>query len=929
MTVNVPLRPLVLAIAFTLPLAGCWEKSPESRIESAKQALQKSDAKTAVVELKSLLQKMPGNAEARMLLGQTFQDLGQWDNSEKELRKAMELGVPVERLLPLLAKTLVKLGKHKEVAELVIPKAGLSSQALASVQAEKANALIAQNKSAEAAAMISEGEQSLAAVGGGALSNDLQLAKARLAVLNKQSPQALSLLGGILQRDAKFVDALFLKGQILQTEGKNNEALQTYQQIVSAKPGDFLANLSIAELKLQVNDLAAAEQAILTAEKSEPNSLLLKYLHARLSLMKKDFKKANEYLQQVLRVAPEHLPSVILDAGVSYGLGNYEQSLKSASKVLAQMPESPYATKLVASNELRRGNAKVALSLLLPLVQKYPNDLEMVSLLGEAYLKSNDFENAMQYFDRAAALQPQSSNIKQRQAQVHLGLGQKDQAVLELEQAVKLGEKSGQADIALIMLFINHKEFAKAQQWLDQLEKKLPNNPVTSNLSGLAYIGQNDRASARKAFEKALSIQPDFFRAATNLAKLDLAEGKPDLARKRFESVLEKDGKNIQAMMALAELASANKQDQEFLGWLDKAIKADPKALEPRAALVRHYLAKKNPQRALSLAREAVSIDPENAQSYSLLGSAQMATGDKAASLSSFVRVADKAPDNAESFYRLAAAQIANNKINDGRMSFEKALELKSDHAGALDGLLLIDVTEKKFDRALQRARAFQKKNPGTSVGLLREAEVLSRQGQFAQAAKVFGQAYSIDSDLNSFALMQSAYAKAGDQKTADLKLAELMAKSGENQNVQSFAAVYAMGLGRHAESVRIFERLLKSNPNNPAILNNLALGYLRINDPRALQTAEQSLKLAPNMPDIMDTVGWIHVQQGRAAKGVELLQKAADLAPKSASIRYHLAYAMSKAGKPLEAKRVLEALIKAGERFNEEDDAKKLLKSL
>jgi Tfp pilus assembly protein PilF len=47
-----------------------------------------------------------------------------------------------------------------------------------------------------------------------------------------------------------------------------------------------------------------------------------------------------------------------------------------------------------------------------------------------------------------------------------------------------------------------------------------------------------DSAGARKSFESALAINPAYFPAAERLARLDLADKKPDDAKKRMEAVL-------------------------------------------------------------------------------------------------------------------------------------------------------------------------------------------------------------------------------------------------------------------------------------------------------------------------------------------------------------------------------------------------------
>jgi Flp pilus assembly protein TadD len=95
------------------------------------------------------------------------------------------------------------------------------------------------------------------------------------------------------------------------------------------------------------------------------------------------------------------------------------------------------------------------------------------------------------------------------------------------------------------------------------------------------------------------------------------------------------------------------------------------------------------------------------------------------------------------------------------------------------------------------------------------------------------------------------------------------------------------------------------------------------------LSTAEHALRLAPDHPGVQDTLGWILVEQGQAARALDLLRKAADKAPKAATIRYHLAVALANSGKKPEARKELEQLLSSGQKFPETEQAKTLLNKL
>lgn len=86
---------------------------------------------------------------------------------------------------------------------------------------------------------------------------------------------------------------------------------------------------------------------------------------------------------------------------------------------------------------------------------------------------------------------------------------------------------------------------------------------------------------------------------------------------------------------------------------------------------------------------------------------------------------------------------------------------------------------------------------------------------------------------------------------------------------------------------------------SDPAVLNNLAWVYSQLNDQRAEATARKALALAPQNWAIMDTLGWVLVQNGNYDEGISLLEAALEQQPGNAMIRQHLAVGLEKAGIP------------------------------
>jgi Flp pilus assembly protein TadD len=124
-------------------------------------------------------------------------------------------------------------------------------------------------------------------------------------------------------------------------------------------------------------------------------------------------------------------------------------------------------------------------------------------------------------------------------------------------------------------------------------------------------------------------------------------------------------------------------------------------------------------------------------------------------------------------------------------------------------------------------------------------------------------------------------------------------------------------------------ETLLKEQPDNAVLLNNLAWLYDLKNDPRALELAQKAFEKAPDAPTIADTLGWILVRKGESPKALPVLEKAAAAMPGSNEIQYHYAVALKDSGNADGAKGVLEKIIASKQASPEVVEAQKLLDTL
>ena len=99
-------------------VTGCGKtEDPQTLIADAKRYEEKGDHNAAIIQLKNALQKDPDDAEARHFLGTVYNETGDSASAEKELRKALSLGMSPDKVIPELGQTLLSMGQFQQVMD--------------------------------------------------------------------------------------------------------------------------------------------------------------------------------------------------------------------------------------------------------------------------------------------------------------------------------------------------------------------------------------------------------------------------------------------------------------------------------------------------------------------------------------------------------------------------------------------------------------------------------------------------------------------------------------------------------------------------------------------------------------------------------------------------------------------------------------------
>ena len=910
----------LLLAAVGLSACGDSGKELQEHFDRALDYHSNGDMRAAVIELKNVLQIDPEHAEARWLLGRSYVALGDGASAQKELERAADLGFTSPEMDRAMVRAVLLQGRFDDALGRIEKNSASEFDAGWLVLRGQAQLGLQNVKEAKLAFD--------AALKNDPSNNDARRGLARIGLMAGDTQAAEKQLDKALQSAKDDIQTWILKGELELSLRKPESAQASFEKALELSPSSAAARMGIVRAMLAQGKATEAAGHIDALAKGSPNHPLVNYLKALAARQNNDLDGAQAALREVLRVAPNHAPSLLQAGQIHYMRREFEQARDVLQRYLTQLPDNLGAKKLLAAVYIELKQPQKAVDLLGPMAAQAPNDPQLLAMLGTAHMSQRDFEAGRTYLGQAADLAPDAAAIRTQLAVSHLASGDSADAISELEAALESDPEFSRADVLLILTHFQNREFDKALAAAEKLAEKQPSNARVQNLLGAAHEGKKDYALARQSYRKAVELDPAYATAALNLARLDLRDGKRDEARAAYDAILETHEDQPVALVALAKMASDDGRAQEGIALLERARDKNPRAVQPRLILANYQLRRGNAVEALTLAREAYDISPRLPAAALLLGRAQIANGMTDDAISSLSELAERYPKSVDTHMQLALAYGQKRDVANTRRALERVLELQPGNPLATLGLGNLALRTGKLDEAAKIARELQQSQPKSPAGFSLQGDVLMASNKPHEAASAYQTALDKAPGSATVLKLYAARSRAG-QPDAGATLTTWLDEHPDDAAVRLAYASTLHQAGKRARAVAEYEQVLKAQPGSVLALNNLAWLYFEDGDSRAIELAQRAYDRAPERAEIIDTYGWLLVKNGSVEQGLTLLEKAAKRAPENGDIRYHLATGLAQAGEKTRARRELTAALDSGKPFSEKAAAQALLKEL
>ena len=916
-----------VTVGLILLLAGCTD-SIDDVMERAVSLQEAGQYRAAIAEYRDVLQQDAEHAEARFRLGQVAALVGDYDGAEVALRRAANLGIPPDRVQPLLAAALMGQQDYTSVLERIEPESVSEYSLQAELLAARATAYLRLERVEQARAAVDT------ALGIHERSVPAYVAAARLALAEGNVAKASDHVDEALFLGRRSAAALLTAAQVARQSAATDRAIELLAEALEAPPTDlsasaqemFNARGTYIELLLGLRRSAEARENLDIMLRQGPRHPYPNYLAAVMSVSEDDLDAAIEHLQITLSASPDSVSAKALMGVIRSRQGQHQRAITLLQEVIAAQPENLRSRLILASALRESGEERQAARVLADGVRHASNDPGALAALTAA--AGDDIEAVIESLEHGS---PASFDVRHARlglAQALVDAGNVDPAISMLQQ---MEPEEGDEFLRrqfLALAALRGGDTETALSTAEELVADYPGNANAHNLLGGIYLTVERFEDARMSFEESRRLNPEGAHALFNLGLLAAATGDSASAVEYLERGLELSPDNRSAVLRLADIHRQSGDIEAAMTLTGRAIEIDPDNAEARIALARLQVAHGEPEAALDAANRAVEIAPASSLAHGLKGMARLNSDNAEGAIESFTTALELTPEEPDLRYQLARAQSAAGDDTASRRTLEELIE---SHPGRLDAhgaLIHLQLRHEDHADAIESARRMQRQSGGEAEGALLEGHAHSNAGDRAAAIEAYERAVEYGR-AEALGPLVANRAEAGYTDPA-APLESWISDNPDNVPARFSLANWYLERGDHDDAARHYERLSEvTEHQNAVVLNNLAWLYQQIGDDRALSTARRAHDLAPESAAVIDTLGWIHYQSGNIDEAVDFLSDAAERAPEDPQILYHYGAALAEAGDHVAAREVLNRALEISGDAEWSSDARAILDSL
>jgi tetratricopeptide (TPR) repeat protein len=462
-----------------------------------------------------------------------------------------------------------------------------------------------------------------------------------------------------------------------------------------------------------------------------------------------------------------------------------------------------------------------------------------------------------------------------------------------------------------------------------------------SDTSGQAYFefllarrleAQGDTTGALAALKRALTLDPKSAELHAELAGFHARQNNGPESVEAAERALTLDPNNIEAHRMLGLVYAAwsdspagqvprGKTPTELraqaIEHLSKIVDTPTVAtdLNLQMTLARLHMRADDAKRAAPILENIVSQAPYATEPYTLLAEARLNLGQLDAAIEAMEMAAELNPRH---YGSLAELYERERRWPEAAAAYEKAIAASRGPASRDVRLryataLLNAGTRESAEKSRDVLKDFLVTAPQDARGLFLLSTASLRLGELAAAEDLARKLLAVDpTNLQGLQALSSALVARRDYRNVvDLLTPFSKDVAGRAKGRESDAALLLAQLahahtelGQHDQAIAVLTTAVANDPLSAPALNSLGYTLAERGErlPEAIAYIERALKVEPDNPSYIDSLGWALFKQGRFDEAEPHLEKASVALPEQSVIQDHYGDVLARRGKYQEA---------------------------
>ena len=729
------------------------------------------------------------------------------------------------------------------------------------------------------------------------------------------------------------------RGVELVASGETVKASLEFRNALKLKKDFVPALFSLGKLEKKNNRFQQAARIFAGVAERSPEHVEARVELARILLLAGQLDEALKYADQAYALKDADEEVLVLKAAIALKLGNKDDAVRFADAALASNENNVDALIVRAAERLTAADANGALKFLDKGTEQNERNIGLQLFRMKSLAALEDSNGIEQVFTKLISYYPDNERFRYGLAQWYLRAGRKGDAEKVLRKFASDAPDNVQVGLQLISYLQREKgpDAAKAELHA-RIAKGKGIFPYRLALAELT-LGQGNYLEAVAHLKKVIDETEetdDVSRAKVLLAGMMISRNELSEAEELIESVLASDASNVNALSTRASIRVANKQYTEAIEDLSAALNEAPESsrvlqllaqvyeLNGSVELARDHYAKAaraeefKPAVSMNFVRfllrygkanqaervltEIRGVAPGNKEVLTMLARLRLARQDwlGAHEIADVLRKLEDGTNTANLV--LAEALSGQQKHDESIKLLRASVSDSNDQNSPLASLVRAYLRANQAGAAEEFLQTVLKSNPDNLQAQLLMASLyeFDKKPDLAEAAYISAVKSHPDN-----AAVHRAFAEFQLRRNR-LDAAETSIRDGLKQaetdlTLRLLLALVLEQTGRYEQAITEYEAMFKLEPRSTIIANNLA--SLLADHRTDSESIEKAYSIAvrfrdSNIPQFLDTLGWIHYRRGEHDAAVTLLKTAVEKLPGEALVQFHLGMAYKELGR-------------------------------